>query len=70
MSSVTLTSLNANDNVTEVGGIMLGNDGQGNQLWQFGEKVANRYQDSESGAIWWSDEIEGWNYSSDDAIAA
>jgi hypothetical protein len=57
----TLASLNSADNAAEVGGKLLGNDGQGNQLWLFGEKVANRHEDDD-GNVDWSDDIAGWNY--------
>ena len=66
----TLEILNANDNPTAVGGVMLGIDGLGNQLWKLGEKVANRWHDSKSYAVRWSDEIEGWGYASEDALDA
>ena len=63
MSKPTLSSLNTNDNAAEMGGILLAADGQGNQLWAFGDKVANRYQHPDGGEFVWDDDLEGWNYS-------
>ena len=68
MSNATLATLNENDNAAELGGIRLGNDGQGNELWQFGDKLANRWSDENGESVSWSDDIEGWNYESTDAL--
>lgn len=68
-ATATLATLNANDNATEVGGQMLSVDGQGNSLWLFGDKVANRFE-TEDGEIFWTGDVEGWNYSAEDAIDA
>lgn len=64
----TLEALNANDNATAFGGQMLSNDGQGNSLWLFGGKVANRFE-TEDGEIFWTADVECWNYTAEDAIA-
>jgi len=64
-----LTALNHTDNPRALGGTMLGSDGQGNQLWQFGDKVANRHV-SESSDLLWSDDVEGWGYTEADALDA
>lgn len=69
MTTATLATLNENDNAAELGGIRLGNDGQGNELWQFGDKVANRWYDGEAAAPVWSDDVTGWNYEAADALA-
>ena len=66
MNDATISSLNANDNAAELGGILLGDDGQGNQLWEFGGKVANRYQHPDGGEFVWDTDLEGWNYSEAD----
>lgn len=65
----TLYSLQSTDRPVEMGGEMLGDDGQGNQLWIFPSihKLANRYQDGNSG-VWWSGNIYGWGYTLSDAI--
>ena len=71
MKSPTLQLLNANDNPAEFGMEKLGDDGEGNQLWlhRATDKVANRFTDGD-GNVFWTDEIEGWNYSAEDAINA
>jgi len=68
MNQPTLEKLNETDDPKSFGGEMLGNDGQGNQLWFFRsiDKVANRY--SEDGEIEWSGDIDGWNYTDDFAL--
>jgi hypothetical protein len=65
----TLNSLNATDDPRSMGGEMLGMDCHGNQLWLFRaiDKVANR-RETEDGQILWSADIEGWNYTSQDAV--
>ena len=65
----TLEKLNANDNPKDFGGECLSDDGQGNELWLFRgiDKVANRWQ-GEDGAVEWSDDIEGWNYTEEFAL--
>ena len=65
MSTIaTLSTLNANDNAAELGGILLGDDGVC-QLWLFGDKVADRrysfFGQPERRAEW-SDDVAGWNY--------
>lgn len=57
----TLKALNANDNPRDFGGSMLSDDGH-NQLWLFGDKVANRYIAFGTEEIIWSDDVSGWNY--------
>jgi hypothetical protein len=63
-STPTLDRLNETDDPNEFDGDMLGDDGK-NQLWQFGEKVANReyVTDEVSGVetITWSADVAGWN---------
>jgi len=68
MNEPTLEKLNETDDPKSFGGELLGNDGQGNQLWLFRsiDKVANRY--SEDGEVEWSGDIEGWNYTDDFAL--
>jgi hypothetical protein len=65
----TISSLNNGANPLNFG-LMLGSDGQGNQLWLFRDGsgddndsglVANRHCDDE-GAVLWSDDVTGWNY--------
>ena len=56
----TISSLNANDNAREIGGSLLSDDGC-NQLWLFGDKVANRFE-NDDGEIFWSDDVTGWNH--------
>ena len=68
-ATATIAALNANDNPADFAGQILSNDGQGNSLWLFGDKVANRFQ-SEDGEIFWSGDVEGWNYATEDAIDA
>ena len=68
-ATATLAALNANDNASEFAGQMLSNDGQSNSLWLFGDKVANRFE-SEGGEIFWTGDVEGWNYAAEDAIDA
>jgi len=69
MNRPTLEKLNETDDPKSFGGELLGNDGQGNELWLFRsiDKVANRYN-SDDGEIYWSDDIEGWNYTKDFAV--
>lgn len=64
-----LAALNETDAPLTMGGELLGDDGQGNQLWLFRsiDKVANRFED-EDGDVFWDDDIEGWNYTSEDAL--
>ena len=64
----TLAALNSNDNASEIGGRMLSNDGQGNSLWLFGDKVANRFCEIEGYEAFWSDDVDGWNYTTEDAL--
>jgi len=66
----TLRALNETDSPQTMGGNQLGEDGQGNQLWLFRplDKVANRFQ-TEDGEVYWSAEVEGWNYTSEDALS-
>jgi hypothetical protein len=68
MTTPTLAVLNKNDNPAEFGMEKLGDDGQ-NQLWlhRATDKVANRFTDGGEN-VFWTDEIEGWNYSAEDAI--
>ena len=68
-NTVTLSTLNSNDNPTKFAGQMISNDGQGNSLWLFGDKVANRLE-TEDGEIFWSADVKGWNYTTEDAIPA
>lgn len=69
MKTPTLQLLNANDNPIEFGMEKLGEDGQGNQLWlhRATSKIANRFDDE--GGVFWTNEIEGWNYELSDALA-
>ena len=60
--------LNLTDNAKALGGDLLGTDGNGNQLWSFGDKVANRWTDEE-GNLLWSGSVAGWGYTAEDAIA-
>ena len=77
MSNATISELNASDNPTEFNGFLRSDDGQGTQLWQFGDKFATRHQapddrdGDDTSIIYWSDDIEGWGYDdADDAIDA
>ena len=57
----TIKKLNETDDPELIGGLLLSEDGQGNQLWSFiGGKVANRFE-AEDGR-WWDNDIEGWEY--------
>lgn len=67
-TSATLATLNETDNAKSLGGMWLSQDGQGNQLWLFGDKVANRFK-NEDGEILWSGNVTGWNYEPSDALA-
>lgn len=64
----TLETLNKNDNPKDFDGECLGDDGQGNELWLFRsiEKLANRYEDEETGDFEWTNDIAGWNYNVDE----
>ena len=66
----TLNTLNDTDAPLTMGGEMLGMDGHGNQLWLFRaiDQVANRLQ-TEDGEVVWSADIEGWNYTAEDALS-
>lgn len=66
----TLEALNLLDNPLDFHGVMLGDDGQGHQLWRFGGAVADRFEIELEGErlIDWSDDVEGWNYSRADAL--
>jgi len=57
----TLAALNAGADPKSLGGERLGDDGQ-NELWLFGQKVANKYTSDETGEPEWSDDVAGWNY--------
>jgi hypothetical protein len=65
----TLAILNETDDPKRFGGELLGDDGQGNELWLFRsiDKVANRWSDDE-GNVQWDDDIEGWNYTDEYAL--
>jgi len=65
---ITLEILNNTDDAKSLGGEMLGDDGQGNQLWLFRDidRVANRYKDEEG--VFWTGDVEGWNYTEEDAL--
>lgn len=63
--TATLSVLNVYDNPRYFGGKMLGTDPY-NQLWLFGDRVANRFQLED--CIEWSDDVDGWGYSKSDAI--
>lgn len=60
----TLAILNETDDPKRFGGECLSDDGRGNELWVFRsiDKLANRFQDDETGEVEWSDDIRGWNY--------
>jgi len=66
----TLAELNQKDTPRELGGRLLGNDARGNQLWLFVdrcvERVANRHETDDG--VEWSGDVEGWNYSDEDAL--
>lgn len=64
-----LEDLNRFDNPEAFSGNVLSTDGQGNSLWIFGDKVANRFCEIEGCEAFWSDEIEGWGYSEEDALS-
>ena len=69
--AVTLAWLNANDAPKAIGGVMLGEDGIGNQAWAFpGDIVANRYQnpDHPDDGYEWSGDVEGWGYPPEMAV--
>ena len=73
MTNATIPTLNAlteNDSPLTMGGEILGQDGQGNQLWLFRaiDKVANRFE-SEGGEVIWTADVEGWNYTTKDALS-
>lgn len=73
MTNATISPLNIliqTDSPLTMGGEMLGEDGHGNQLWLFRaiDKVANRFED-EDGEVFWTADIEGWNYTSEDALS-
>lgn len=61
LGNVSLLDLNHGDNPTDFGGKCLSLDGQGNELWLFGDRVANRHED-EDGDVYWSDNVQGWGY--------
>jgi hypothetical protein len=71
---VTLAVLNAGADPKSFGGSRLGDDGQ-NELWLFGEKVANRFcandPNTDSGFdVYWDNDVAGWNYNPEtDAIS-
>jgi hypothetical protein len=58
-TTATLELLNENDSPLSYHGTLLSDDGQ-NQLWLFGNQVANRYQDDEM--VCWSNDVSGWGY--------
>lgn len=65
ISEVSLDQLNVSDNPKNYGGVLLSDDGQGNQLWSFGNHgMANRVEFIQDGIDMsvWNDAIEGWNY--------
>lgn len=62
----TIKILNGGSDPKAFGGKILGDDGV-NQLWVFDGKVANRFCDDEA-HIFWSNDVEGWNYSKSDAL--
>jgi len=61
MQQSTLQILNETDAPWTLGGKFLGDDGQGNQLWLFRTRVANRYR-AEDGAVLWSGDVQNWGY--------
>ena len=66
MKNIALDNLNTTDTPDAFGGSLLADDGQGNQLWLFGDKIANRYADEYG--TWWSGDVEGWGYVNADAL--
>lgn len=66
--SPTLRELNASNNPVELGGRNLGKDAYGNELWLFGEKVANRFVDTATGECSWDADVAGWGYTAEDSI--
>ena len=67
----TLAKLNAQDNPADYGMECLGDDGT-NQLWldRASDLVANRFcDDDDPTVIVWDDDVAGWNYSDDQALA-
>ena len=69
METPSLALLNETDDPKSIGGELLGDDGQGNELWVFRsvDKVANRFED-EDGRAYWDGDIEGWNYTEEFAL--
>ena len=59
--TVTLAALNAGADPKSFGGERLADDGQ-NELWLFGQKIANKYTSDETGESEWSTDVAGWNY--------
>ena len=68
--TASLAILNQTNDPAAVGGTRLDDDGQvpQNELWLFGDHVANR-KISEDGSVEWSDDVAGWNYPETDALA-
>ena len=69
--TASLATLNQTNDPAALGGQRLGADGQNpqNELWLFGERVANRAI-CDDGTVFWSDDVSGWNYNPEtDALA-
>jgi hypothetical protein len=62
-----LAQLNQTDDTT--GGAMISDDGQGNQLWDFSGKFANRFEHADNDRVYWDGDLTGWGYTDDLALA-
>lgn len=67
MPNVTLAALNAGASPDSFGGLLLGADTHANELWQFGNLVAN-YNYSATEGHQWSADVAGWGYADDDVV--